>query len=47
MGSIEEDPTFPAGSAAFRPSTIEPPVRAEDLMKSRLFMGTFSELQKE
>jgi hypothetical protein len=46
-GSIEEDPTFPAGSAAFRPSTSEPPVRAEERMNSRLFMGTFSKLQKE
>jgi hypothetical protein len=47
MGSIGENPPLPAASAAFRPSTIEPPVRAEDLMKSRLFMGAFFELQKE
>jgi hypothetical protein len=45
-GSIgEERPGFET-PAAFRPRAREPPVRAEDLRNSRLFMGTFLELPK-
>jgi hypothetical protein len=38
MGSKGEGLFVPVGSAVFLPSASEPPVMAEDLMKSRLFI---------